>query len=392
MLGTFSSMNSDPFSGRTRAFTLVELLTVIAIIAILAALLLPVLDKSELQGKRAWCINDLTQIGLAFHSFANDHGGKFPMAVSTNEGGSLEYVESGFDSGPVFYTAFYHFLVLSNELVFPRILFCPTDLRVAATNFPSFQNENLSYFVGVNSTFDKPESVLAGDRNLATNAWSQPTILGYSPASSLSWTWEMHQHQGDVLFADGHVEQWNDYSLGSGANEVAGNQSFFLPSVILAENSYAGAPQGSGYGGSAAGGSSYSGNSSPAAQQNSSSPNNRQPSLSYSVNYPLGSRAADYQPAVPSDTANTPPAASEANSAADVAGGTDSGMSDFNRKLTRRLQHDVEWGYFWLWLLLLLYLAYRYWKWQQKRDAKLRAEMATRIPQQYNEDGEDSSR
>jgi prepilin-type processing-associated H-X9-DG protein/prepilin-type N-terminal cleavage/methylation domain-containing protein len=401
-------MNSDPCSGQTRAFTLVELLTVIAIIAILAALLLPVLDKSEMSGKRAWCINNLTQIGLAFHSFANDHGGKFPMAISTNEGGSLEYVESGFNSGPTFYTAYYHFLVLSNELVFPRILICQTDLRIAATNFPSLQNENLSYFAGVNATFDKPESVLAGDRNLATNSWSQPTILGYSPASSLSWTWEMHQHKGNILFADGHVEQWNDYSLGSGANEVPGNQSFFLPSVIPAENPYANTSQGSGNGGSGDGSGSddtgghgnsasgsmpsSSGNSSPSAQQNASSPNNRQPSFSYNVNNPLGSRTADSKPAVPSDTANPPPAASQANAPGEVTGDSDSGMSDFNRELTRRLQHDVVWGYFLLWLLLLLYVSYRIWRWCQKRDAKLRAEMARRIPHQYDEDGEDSSR
>ncbi len=358
-------MKRNPCSGRTRAFTLVELLTVIAIIAILAALLLPVLDKSESRGKRVFCINNLSQVGLAFHSFSNDHSGKFPMALSTNDGGSLEYVESGFNSGPMFYTAFYHFQALSNELVFPRILTCPTDLRPAATNFPSLQNENLSYFVGVTATFDKPESILAGDRNLATNSWFQTTILGYGLASSLSWTWELHQHKGDVLFADGHVEQWNDYSFGSGANEGPANLSFFLPSVLPVENSFANASQGSrygagSYGNAASGGApSYPGNLSPSvpARQNASLPNKPQPSISSS--------------------ADNPNYTSQANPTADVSGNSGSGMSEFNRKLTRTLQHDMAWGYFWLWLLFMLYAAYRTWKWyQRKREVKLRDQTA----------------
>ena len=386
MLIKSASMNSDRSSGRTRAFTLVELLVVIAIIAILAALLLPVLDKSEMSGKRVWCINNQSQFGLAFHTFANDHSGKFPMAVSTNEGGSMEYVESGFDSGPTFYTAFRHFQVLSNELVFSRILICPTDLRGASSNFPSLQNDNLSYFIGVDSTFDKPESILAGDRNLVTNAWSQPTILGYGGASSLSWSWDMHQHKGDILFADGHVEQWNDYSFGAGANGVPGNQKFFLPTVTPVDgNSYANASQGSGYSGGGPGSStsgnaqSFSGNSSPSAQQSVSSRNNQQPTLSDNMNNRLGSRAANSEPARPSDSGNIPTAASAASSAVSAPADPD-GMSDFNRNLTRTLRHAVAWGYFWLWLLLLLYLAYRYWKWQRKRDAKLQAEMARRFP------------
>jgi prepilin-type N-terminal cleavage/methylation domain-containing protein len=170
-------MNPNASSCRTLAFTLVEMLVVIAIIGILAALLLPVLNKGQVRAKRIVCLNSLQQGGLAFHTFSNDHDGKFPMAISTNEGGSMEYVQDGFEAGQEFYTTFRTFQTLSTELVFPYTLVCPTDLRVAATNFPSLQNENLSYFVGVQSTFDKPTSVLAGDRNLATNAFDQPTIL-----------------------------------------------------------------------------------------------------------------------------------------------------------------------------------------------------------------------
>src|SRR5258708_13010348 len=72
-----------------RAFTLLELLLVVALIAILAALILPAVSKAKAKAKRVQCLNSLKQIGLAFHSFGHDHGDKFPMQVSTNIGGAV---------------------------------------------------------------------------------------------------------------------------------------------------------------------------------------------------------------------------------------------------------------------------------------------------------------
>ncbi|MGD0653091.1 MAG: DUF1559 domain-containing protein [Thermoguttaceae bacterium] len=60
---------------RKRGFTLVELLVVIAIIGILIALLLPAIQAAREAARRAACINNLKQIGLAFHNYhdANHH-------------------------------------------------------------------------------------------------------------------------------------------------------------------------------------------------------------------------------------------------------------------------------------------------------------------------------
>ena len=61
------------------AFTLVELLVVVAIIAILASLLLPALAKAKTSGKKAACNSNMKQMGIAVLLYVSDNESMFPI-------------------------------------------------------------------------------------------------------------------------------------------------------------------------------------------------------------------------------------------------------------------------------------------------------------------------
>ena len=180
---------------KLRGFTLVELLVVLAIIGILASLLLPALAKSKPRAQRIACLGNLHQVGVAFHLFAHDHDGAFPMGVKTNSGGVNELVPPGvaFAEMPEVFSA------MTFELSTPKILVCPSDTRRPVENFARLAPEHVSYFVGLLAKPSEPLSVLAGDRNVI------------AAGNSLKWNQSLHEFKGNLLLADTHVEQRNSW-------------------------------------------------------------------------------------------------------------------------------------------------------------------------------------
>jgi type II secretory pathway pseudopilin PulG len=192
-------------NSKTRGFTLVMLLVVIAVIAILAAMLLPALAGAHDRARRIQCVNNLKQCGLAFRIWEGDNGDKYPMDVPLAKGGTKE-CDNGADT-------FRHFQVMSNELSTPKILACPADTRTAADNFTRLKNQNVSYFVGLEANDMNPQMFLDGDRNITGGSEPQNGILKLVPGQRASWTEKIHVNQGNVGLSDGSVQQYSNAML-----------------------------------------------------------------------------------------------------------------------------------------------------------------------------------
>ena len=73
---------------RPRAFTLVELLVIIGIIALLISILLPSLNRARETANRVKCASNLRQIGQALLMYSNDNKGAYPRTQLSTAVGS----------------------------------------------------------------------------------------------------------------------------------------------------------------------------------------------------------------------------------------------------------------------------------------------------------------
>ena len=221
---------------RIRNFTLIELLVVIAIIAILAAMLLPALNRARGVAQKSSCAANLKQFGTAASLYENDHGGWRVCFASRGSG--------SFSSKPTFYhelapyigvgdallpigSTTWHPLNANTNLV-PKIFNCPAFTSTVAersggyaiswvigrydvvNTFPDKRTKNSAIYIWDGSKWQlknggySPSKVMYfGDNGGALTDTTRFLVIAYNYQETLSLR---HGGFGNYVFIDGHVD------------------------------------------------------------------------------------------------------------------------------------------------------------------------------------------
>ncbi len=204
---------------------MVELLAIIGVVALLAAVLLPALAAAKRKSARLGCVNCLKQVNIAFRLWEGDNGDKSPMQVVLTNSETMKLVTNG--------NAYLLWQTVSNELKTPKVLHCPADKQqTEAKSFSQgFSDANISYFsyfFSLDATEMYPQMILDGDDNLAVNGVPvKPGILNLGTTSAITWTKERHRGVGNIGMADGSVQQVTigglNYAIVNSTNGVPTN-------------------------------------------------------------------------------------------------------------------------------------------------------------------------
>jgi prepilin-type N-terminal cleavage/methylation domain-containing protein/prepilin-type processing-associated H-X9-DG protein len=204
--------------GGTRGFTLIELLVVIAIIAVLMAILMPALSRVREQGKRASCLSNVKQMGLAWIMYADDNDDKIVSGCTSlgghnkdgtcwvywpGRGASEEQRINGIVRG-----------LLYEYCPSLKLYKCPTGIRGEVVTYAIVDAMN------GHDAIPGAEGQIVKNRSQIRRPGERALFLDEGRLSPSSWTvwydaerwWDQitarHGDGTNLSFVDGHSEYW----------------------------------------------------------------------------------------------------------------------------------------------------------------------------------------
>ena len=198
---------------KKRAFTLIEILVVVAIIALLAAIIFPTFARVRENGRAIACVSNLKQIGMALNMYAEDNNGFHPIAGADISWNAIDPVTK---NGPWMQQ-------MQEYLKSTKVLKCPSDgdseysyflgsraayLSATPNAFAATDMRRIQYvsaFVIGGDTFSRNGSFAITDAD--KDDYSQ-NCIGGNAGGTPSIEWRRHNGGQNVLFADAHVKRF----------------------------------------------------------------------------------------------------------------------------------------------------------------------------------------
>ena len=233
-------------TGARNAFSLIELLVVVAIIAILASLLLPALGSAKTTANGTLCLNNKKQLQFAWWLYATDHDDQIPPNGEVMPGparedlkywwaqGIMNYEENHSDNTNVNLLIDPRYAQLGNYTKAPALYKCPDDKSSTLINgsaLPRVRSVSMNVHVGrcIDCFGDDPRHIGPKTVGKIPNLEMQFVFLDEHPdsistvgfflspardryAKIVSFPGSMHNGAATLSFGDGHAEthRWSD--------------------------------------------------------------------------------------------------------------------------------------------------------------------------------------
>jgi len=205
-----------------RGFTLVELLVVIAVIAILAAVILSVLAQAQEKGRSAQCVDNLRQWGAAFRMYADDNDDYLPrrgQGVQTLQ--EIDRPTDWFNALPPYFGLSSFQMMISNNAVpaahAQSVFICPTANNPGGAYFlPYCMNMNLCPW---NLTVPTKYSQVSQPIYVVTLGDAPGPYASTYPSKQPYSVVARHAGQVNLLFLAGEVQSFAGWYVGCGVGD-----------------------------------------------------------------------------------------------------------------------------------------------------------------------------